>query len=463
MKFAVTARRVAILATLAVGCLFVLTSTFARLDLERAKVVQQPLAASNGSVVVGVEIPDALAAVATAVILRIENQGASAEQFDVRIGETLCATTVISARTVRRVDCSVPAGTVGNDDGSTNNAVVSSASASWRLLYLELATHHGSSGGHGMLILPNAREDIPQPPWPAVILLAVLPGLLVGLLDQPRMAKWLAVAWLVPSCMIVLAAGLILLAPMVSQFRIVISVELYLKVLLLLSAPRVTAAVMRGYTEGWILHPLVQAVAVVLLVAGVFGSVEHRLLREIYDYNFSGFLGIARERFEAHPTMRQDVYLRNRLVLADNTGYDGQFFFFAAHDPALLEFKTPGTYQEFIDAPTYRYGRIGYSLLARLIALGDATRLPVVMTALVFVCLLAAAGGLAFLATGSGRSPWWGATTALIPGFWQSIQVALPEPISAAFLVWAYACRQRGSTLLSGGLAAVSLLIPVPT
>jgi hypothetical protein len=66
---------------------------------------------------------------------------------------------------------------------------------------------------------------------------------------------------------------------------------------------------------------------------------------------------------------------------------------------------------------------------------------------------------LALTAVQNGASPGTGLLIALVPGFWQSLQTALPEPIAAAMLIAGYLCVLRREWVLAGVCLAISLLI----
>ena len=76
------------------------------------------------------------------------------------------------------------------------------------------------------------------------------------------------------------------------------------------------------------------------------------------------------------------------------------------------------------------------------------------------LCSLGLAGfALARLAQGQGLTAAWGLAILLIPGFWQSIQFGLPEPIAAASVVGGILCFSRGRWVSAAALFAVALLV----
>jgi hypothetical protein len=112
-----------------------------------------------------------------------------------------------------------------------------------------------------------------------------------------------------------------------------------------------------------------------------------------------------------------------------------------------------------MDAPGYRFGRIGLSLLTRILSAGQWPRYPATMVWLVIAALGISAVMLASMAVRAGASPAWGVLILLVPGFWQSLSTALPEPIAAAFLIGGCWCAFRGRWLAGAALWGAALLV----
>ena len=120
------------------------------------------------------------------------------------------------------------------------------------------------------------------------------------------------------------------------------------------------------------------------------------------------------------------------------TGYDGQFFYAMALDPARA--------YHYADAPNYRYSHILYPMLARAVAFGQADW---VAAALILVNLLAIALGtfcVAALLARRGMPPAFAALYFLFPGLLVSFAFDLSEPL-------AYGLAALGLLLLSGWLS----------
>lgn len=211
------------------------------------------------------------------------------------------------------------------------------------------------------------------------------------------------------------------------------------------------------------MSPRIRSIGQLILVAiatgGLFLSFSARQINSRFDGNPSGPLLISRERLFASPAAaRADV--RHSVRVIDGPGSDGQFFYFIAFDPFLTQYwHTPDRYAAYIDSPPYRYGRVGFSLLTRLFSAGHPTRYPVTMLALVVMGLALSAACLGAIARQHGRSEWHGALVLLVPGFWRTMEGALPEPLAIACILAAVWCVHRERWWQSGVLLGTSMLI----
>ncbi len=151
------------------------------------------------------------------------------------------------------------------------------------------------------------------------------------------------------------------------------------------------------------------------------------------------------------------------VAVIHGAGYDGEFFYFIAVDPARA--------YRYIDSPSYRYARILYPMAARALALGRPALVPAAMLAL---NLLAVAGGTLALAAWSrlrGLSAWYAAVYGFACGQLISIEYSLSDAAAyalAALGVYVWERSPRHRFLAAGtvfGLAAltreVTLLFPL--
>jgi hypothetical protein len=262
----------------------------------------------------------------------------------------------------------------------------------------------------------------------------------------------------------VIAAALlaIVIAPWVSNYQVIISAATLGRWSCLLMAPQLMLAA-RTATKAAIARGLLTArvkIALVgLIVFLAFALTMHSRLESSYRGNYSGFVHISKKLFNDHPLLSTRDDIRASLVLQTNP-YDAQFMYFAAFDPFLRAYADhPAMYRVFIDAPPYRFGRIGFSLLTRLLSFGQWAWYPWTMVWLVIASLGVLAIALASMAVRAGASPAWGLLVLLVPGFWQSLSTALPEPVAAAFVITGYWCAIRGRWLAGAALWGAALLV----
>jgi hypothetical protein len=168
---------------------------------------------------------------------------------------------------------------------------------------------------------------------------------------------------------------------------------------------------------------------------------------------------ISRHFFDQSPMARDRDDIKAGLFFSEGNGYDGQFYYFMTFDPfAALRERRIG-FPAFIDAPPYRYGRIGFSLLTKVFSGDNPARYPITMVALVLIATAACGTLLALIAQHHGWRPWWGALILCIPGFWQCVSLTLPEPIAVAFFLAAYLCMIREKWWASGLLLGMAMMV----
>jgi hypothetical protein len=179
-----------------------------------------------------------------------------------------------------------------------------------------------------------------------------------------------------------------------------------------------------------------------------------------YEGNYSGFLHIREDRLEKNLLLQNNSKLRDSLIVRER-GYDGQFFYFMAFDPFLTwnltkdwQFKRIG-----IDAPPYRYGRIGYPILTHIFSLNEPSLFPRTMIYLILASHLVSAFFLFKIARFYNRNPFWILLYILVPGFSTSLELALPESIAAAFLLGGIVFYLRKRFPLAIVFFAISILI----
>ena len=200
-----------------------------------------------------------------------------------------------------------------------------------------------------------------------------------------------------------------------------------------------------------------QAAAGPLLVTAILHLTLLVSVLRAYDFNPTGPAHIG-DDFDGRRFWTSTTHVEHGI------GYDGQFFFYLAHDP-LLRADDPYT---FIDRPAYRYGRALYPALAWMMSLGQPETVP---WALLAVNLLAGlVGTLASVAVlrSLGANRWLALGFAFSPAVIIGLIADLAEPTAFALIAVGLALHLRarhraaGLALALATLAReVSLLVPL--
>ena len=142
------------------------------------------------------------------------------------------------------------------------------------------------------------------------------------------------------------------------------------------------------------------------------------------------------------------------------TGYDGQFTFALATDPW-------GSVDD-LDQPAYRYQRILYPMLVRLLSLNNPELVPWMM---ILINLIAAAFGCAataWLLQRRGASPWLALVLIFSLGYLLAIRMDLNEPVALALALWGLVFYEKDRLpiaivffALSGLAKEIGLTFPV--
>lgn len=146
--------------------------------------------------------------------------------------------------------------------------------------------------------------------------------------------------------------------------------------------------------------------------------------------------------------------LAHGIPLRTGTGYDGQFYYRLAINPADLSSTAYGI---TLDAP-YRLMRIGYPVLVWLASLGHGGLVPM-MLVVVNVAAMAATGFCgAMFARDGGHHALTGLLLPMYFGLLTSISRDTAEPVACAFLVAGLLALRRRRPVLAGALLAFGAL-----
>jgi len=192
----------------------------------------------------------------------------------------------------------------------------------------------------------------------------------------------------------------------------------------------------------------------------IFGPAA--LVGGFYAVLLIGLLGFARhdprdfieighryiDRSHASAAIRVDPTYRNYLP---GDGYDGQFYYFIALDPANA--------QDYIDAPIYRYERIVYPLLARLLAAGQASLIPATMIAINWLAVTGGTLAVAARLRASGASGWWAIVFGLAPGMYLALRRDLAEALAYALVALGIYLFYRGRARLPWSAIVFALAV----
>ncbi|MFN8635840.1 MAG: hypothetical protein U0893_18480 [Chloroflexota bacterium] len=171
-----------------------------------------------------------------------------------------------------------------------------------------------------------------------------------------------------------------------------------------------------------------------------------------FDFNPSGPIRIG-------DFLPADRFWTPELKREHGVGYDGQWFFYIAHDP-MLRAPDPET---FLDLPAYRYARILYPTLAWMLALGQPAGLP---WSLLAVNLLGVIGGTLAcidLMRQLGANRWLALAYAFSPPVLIGFTADLAEPVALALVVGGIALALRGRHWLAGIALALAVLAREPS
>jgi hypothetical protein len=457
---------------LGVLCAVVLWSrVFVSFDAVRLKVVKEAQVAAQGELRVTLPASPRFQRLVAPVVLitTLRNPGAQPATLAVSLDGARVGTVTLAPGDDRRVDIVVPNGrTVRGGEVLTFSARdeasdTAHANTAWSLEYLEVANHHGSSRSvFPFYIVPHATQAY-DPPGLLLIVCVSLGIVFFAArgesMPRTRTRRIAHNAWVV---LVVLVLLTVLASGAWSPFALLLSPRAFLLCAVALTWP----GIVRSYREisgvlarraAW--APRTLDAAAVALAVGLFYVLVVQALLPGFDRNYSGFLQVGRSFVDRVPFLKDRPDLKSQLFVGSQTGYDGQFVYYIAFDPFLRALQNPVSYRDVVDAPPYRYGRIGFSLLTKLFSGDRPERYPQTMVWTILAATVVGAFLLARIAQHHGHSALWGLAYVLVPGFVQSLHSALPEPIAAAGLLGGYWLMLRGRAGWAAALFAASLLM----
>jgi hypothetical protein len=120
---------------------------------------------------------------------------------------------------------------------------------------------------------------------------------------------------------------------------------------------------------------------------------------------------------------------------SDDKGYDGQFTYYIALDPANAAPR--------LDVPAYRYQRILHPALARLLSLGQEPLVPWAMLAINLAALAMGTAAFEQLLVTERVSRWYALVYGLFGGVFFAVRVSTSEPLAYGLAILAILAGQR--------------------
>jgi len=137
-------------------------------------------------------------------------------------------------------------------------------------------------------------------------------------------------------------------------------------------------------------------------------------------------------------------------VPGSSLGYDGQFAYQIARDPLEA--------WRYLDAPAYRYQRILYPMVARILSLGIAELLPWVMILINVIALPVGTALSETILVEHGTSRWYALTYGLYVGLLMPVRFDLTEPLAFLLVQAAVLVSSRGKPRTAGAAFALAAL-----
>lgn len=203
---------------------FVVTSVYNSIGHIRSKLVNEPVAASAGRVVIPAIDPlvDGLTA-PWALIARINNAGPTPQRFQIVVDGQVACEQVVAPGDSGRIDCAV---THGWRDVPGARAIAVIGDGPWTLDYLEIATHYGNTTGLlTSYVIPVGATAFGRPSslWGLATVVVVV-ALLLFRPTRDRPGAIHAASRVVAAVSLGVVA-IVIVAPWVSRYRLVVSAE----------------------------------------------------------------------------------------------------------------------------------------------------------------------------------------------------------------------------------------------
>jgi hypothetical protein len=278
-------------------------------------------------------------------------------------------------------------------------------------------------------------------------------GLITFLVSLQLLTTGIPKKILLLTAVVFLLCAAVFVVPYVSKYRILLSTSAFIKLWLIAFLPFWITSYNK-LREKTNFRPIV----VILIVGLIFtGGMLSKL--DDYEGNFSGFLHISKKFLARNQILFEYPGIRRDLIKVDWNGYDGQFFYFMAFDPFIQKYHfTSNPADRPIDIPVFRYRRIAYPVLAKIVAWDNPSYYPAAMMFLIIAGASICGFCLSKTAVNSELTGWEGLACILIPGFWFSLSVATPETLAAGFLAAGFFLTLKKRYLIAAILFSLAIL-----
>ncbi len=416
--------------------LFAYHSVYREIEKLRFKLLETPMVPGrNGAIFFRFVNPRPYEA--RIVAARINNNSNQSKTFTIQLNDT-----VLSSLTIKSASTETQVVYVPQAAACTRcKLFVSSDHGQWELQTVEVRNMFGfSSDWIKAVVVHKDFRSYTKFQSLELLLMFLLTFLVVFRMSTVVRSK----LWLVPAIIIAVGFAALTVLPLLSSYKVLLAPTTFAKLWILCFVPAWIASY-RTLSSRANFKPILAAAVVATILTG-------GMLRQLseYDGNFSGFLHISKKFLGRNYILGEHPEIRRDLIKVDGTGYDGQFFYFIAWDPLMKVYHFAPGADKIVDDPVFRYRRIAFPVLTKILSLNQPYLFPAVM----MILLIAGGAILSFFiakiamnypggrdsvpASIRAGSPWSGLLAILIPGIWFSIYVATPEPLAAAFLAAGY-------------------------
>ena len=337
-------------------------------DFERLRfpIFRSQQTPSLGAVTVRLPDLSLLSQQPLAIILRLSNNDSVSQVLQVTTSDTTLADVLLEPGQQVRVDLNLRDGTALS---AGDKLTVTGNTDGWSLNSLEIANIHGFSTGLVEFVIVPASTEIPNHfgALAALALLTVLIALPKFSIGDIRNTVT-RTAYIVLAPIVVLFLTVILVAPWLSNYSVLLADHSFLLCVAilyypLLDAPLVTIrrllpTLQESWTYVWSHRvPLLYAAALILFATSI---------SNFYD-STTGLTTLIRFGETVEQPRLPSVRTTPHHVVQDSVGYDGQFYAQLAVEPLLLD----PAINVALDNPAYRARRILFSWTAFLFGFGQ--------------------------------------------------------------------------------------------